>query len=275
MKGQIIKIISNDYFVSYQNKEYICKARGKLRNKNLTLKVGDYCIFNEKEQVIEEICKRRNSLERPSVSNIDQAFIVTSCKSPDFSANLLDKLLVVLEFNNIKPVICFTKRDLLTKSELKEIKQVKKYYQSIGYTTLWNTNLFRIKRLFKNKTTVFTGQTGAGKSSLLNKIAPKLKLETGEISKALGRGKHTTRHVELIELYHGKVLDTPGFSSIDFSDMDNLDIRNSFIEFPKYNCPYHDCMHTKEKDCLVKQAAQTNKMLAERLTNYQKFINRK
>ena len=275
MTGQIVKILSNLYFVNSNGNIYECHSRGKFRNQNITPTVGDYVKFDEKNCYILEILPRKNSLIRPLVSNIDQAFIVTSCKSPDFSANLLDKLLVVLEFNNIKPVICFTKKDLLTKSELKEIKQVKKYYQSIGYTTLWNTNLFRIKKLFKNKITVFTGQTGAGKSSLLNKIAPKLKLETGEISKALGRGKHTTRHVELIELYHGKVLDTPGFSSIDFSDMDNLDIRNSFIEFSKYNCPYHDCMHTKEKDCLVKKVAQTNKMLAERLTNYQKFINRK
>lgn len=274
MTGQIVKILSNLYFVNSNGNVYECHSRGKFRNQNITPTVGDYVKFDEKNCYILEILPRKNSLIRPLVSNIDQAFIVTSCKSPDFSANLLDKLLVVLEFNNIKPVICFTKKDLLTKSELKEIKQVKKYYQGIGYTTLWNTNLFRIKRLFKNKTTVFTGQTGAGKSSLLNKIAPKLKLETGEISKALGRGKHTTRHVELIELYHGKVLDTPGFSSIDFSDMDNLDIRNSFIEFSKYNCPYHDCMHTKEKDCLVKKTALTNKMLAERLANYQKFINR-
>lgn len=275
MTGQIVKILSNLYFVNSNGNIYECHSRGKFRNQNITPTVGDYVKFDEKNCYILEILPRKNSLVRPLVSNIDQAFIVTSCKSPDFSTNLLDKLLVVLEFNNIKPVICFTKRDLLTKSELKEIKQVKKYYQSIGYTTLWNTNLFRIKRLFKDKTTVFTGQTGAGKSSLLNKIAPKLKLETGEISKALGRGKHTTRHVELIELYNGKVLDTPGFSSIDFSDMNNLDIRNSFIEFSKYNCPYHDCMHTKEKDCLVKQAALTNKILAERLANYQKFINRK
>ena len=275
MTGQIVKILSNLYFVNSNGNIYECHSRGKFRNQNITPTVGDYVKFDEKNCYILEILPRKNSLIRPLVSNIDQAFIVTSCKSPDFSANLLDKLLVVLEFNNIKPVICFTKKDLLTKSELKEIKQVKKYYQSIGYTTLWNTNLFRIKKLFKNKITVFTGQTGAGKSSLLNKIAPKLKLETGEISKALGRGKHTTRHVELIELYHGKVLDTPGFSSIDFSDMDNLDIRNSFIEFSKYNCPYHDCMHIKVKDCLVKKAALTNKMLAERLANYQKFINRK
>lgn len=275
MTGQIVKILSNLYFVNSESNIYECHSRGKFRNDKITPTVGDYVKFDEKNNYILEILPRKNTLIRPLVSNIDQAFIVTSCKSPDFSSNLLDKLLVVLEFNNIKPIICFTKRDLLTRQELKKIKKIKRYYHSIGYKTLWNTNLYHIKKTFKNKTTVFTGQTGAGKSTLLNKIAPKLKLETGEISKALGRGKHTTRHVELIEIYHGKVLDTPGFSSIDFNTMDNIDIRNSFIEFAKYSCPYPDCMHLKEKECNVKKSSLTNEFLAERLDNYQKFINRK
>jgi len=272
MEGQIVKILSNLYFVNSNGRIYECHSRGRFRNDKVTPTVGDYVKFDDKDNYILEILPRRNTLVRPLVSNIDQAFIVTSCKSPDFSSNLLDKLLVILEFHNIKPVICLTKKDLLTKTELKEIKKIKKYYRKIGYVVLWNTNLFRIKRLFKNKTTVFTGQTGAGKSSLLNKLNKNLKLETGEISKALGRGKHTTRHVELIELFKGKVLDTPGFSSISFDELDKSDIKNSFIEFSKFSCPYQDCMHLKEKECKVKEAFEKGKILSSRYENYQKII---
>ena len=275
MEGQIVKILSNLYFVNSEGKVYECHSRGKFRNDKITPTVGDYVKFDSENNYILEILPRKNTLERPLVSNIDQAFIVTSCKSPDFSANLLDKLLVVLEYHNIKPVICLTKKDLLTGFEKKEMKQIKKYYEKIGYKVLWNTNLFRIKRLFKNQTTVFTGQTGAGKSSLLNKLNKNLKLETGEISKALGRGKHTTRHVELIELYKGKVLDTPGFSAIDFNNMDKEDIRDCFIEFKKYDCPYQDCMHLKEKECRIKEEVKKGNILESRYENYQNFITRK
>ena len=165
--------------------------------------------------------------------------------------------------------------DLLTKQEKKEMKKIQKYYRKIGYTVVKNTNLFIIKRLFKGKTTVFTGQTGAGKSSLINKLDKNLKLETGEISKALGRGKHTTRHVELVELYKGKVLDTPGFSSIDFSDISKEEIRDSFIEFSNYSCPYQDCMHMKEKECQIKKEVKNNHILPSRYENYQNFILKK
>ena len=275
MEGQIVKILSNLYFVNSEGKVYECHSRGKFRNDKITPTVGDYVKFDDKNNYILEILPRKNTLERPLVSNIDQAFIVTSCKSPDFSSNLLDKLLVVLEYHDIKPIICLTKKDLLTHIEKQEIKQIKKYYEKIGYKVLWNTNLFRIKKLFKGKTTVFTGQTGAGKSSLLNKLNKNLKLETGEISKALGRGKHTTRHVELIELFKGKVLDTPGFSAIDFSNMENSDIRDCFIEFKKYDCPYQDCMHLKEKECRIKEEVKNGNILESRYENYQNFVTRK
>lgn len=272
MEGQIVKILSNLYFVNSNNKVYECHSRGKFRNENITPMVGDYVLFDEKNKYILDIKKRKNSLIRPMVANIDQAFIITSVKNPDFSSNLLDKLLTVIEFNKVTPIICLTKLDLLNKEEKKEIKKNIKYYKSIGYRVITNNNLFTIKRLFKNKTTVFTGQTGAGKSTLLNKLNKKLNLETGEISKALGRGKHTTRHVELIELFKGKVLDTPGFSSIDFNNMENKDIRDSFREFNKYNCPFKDCFHINEKECLVKKNVKLGKILESRYNNYVKFL---
>lgn len=274
MKGQIIKILSNLYFVNSGKKIYECHSRGKFRNQNITPVVGDYVIFDEKNQYILEVLPRKNSLIRPLVSNIDQGLIVTSVKKPDFSTNLLDKLLTTMEFHDITPIICLTKWDLLSKNEKKELNKIIKYYKKIGYKVLKNSNLFRIKLLFKDKTTVFTGQTGAGKSTLINRLNKNLNLETGEISEALGRGKHTTRHVELIEMYKGKVLDTPGFSSIDFNDMSNEDIRDTFVEFSLNPCPYKDCMHLNEKECHVKKNVENGKILASRYENYQKFLKK-
>lgn len=273
MEGQIVKILSNLYTVSSNGKKYECHSRGKFRNDNITPMVGDFVKFDEENNYILEVLPRKNELVRPLVSNVDQGLIVTSLKSPDFSLNLLDKLLVVMEYHKIKPIICLTKYDLLNSKEKKEIKKYIKYYKKLGYKVLYNTNLFRIKRLFKNKTTVFTGQSGAGKSTLINKFDKTLNLETGEISKALGRGKHTTRYVELMEMFGGKIVDTPGFSMIEFANMKNEDIKKCFVEFDKYPCPYKDCMHLTEKECRVKKEVKNGNILEERYENYKKFIS--
>ena len=272
MEGQIIKILSNLYTVNSDNKNYLCHVRGKFRNDKITPTVGDYVRFDNENNYILEILPRKNTLLRPLVSNIDRCIIVTSCKKPDFSSNLLDKLLVVLEYNNIEPIICFTKLDLLSEEELVKINEIRAYYVNIGYTVIDNQNIEEIKEIINKNTVVLTGQTGAGKSSLINKLNPNLNLETGEISKALGRGKHTTRHVELIEMFGGKILDTPGFSSIDFNGFTKEDIKNGFIEFSQYNCPYSDCMHIKEKECKVKVAVNNKKILESRYDNYKKFM---
>jgi len=273
MEGQIVKILSNLYTVNSNGKIYECHSRGKFRNNKITPMVGDFVVFDEENNYILEILPRLNQLERPLVSNVDQGLIVTSLKGPDFSANLLDKLLVVMEFHKIKPIICLTKSDLLNNREKKEIKKYVKYYKSLGYKVLYNTNIFRIKRLFKAHTTVFTGQSGAGKSTLINKLDKKLNLETGEISKALGRGRHTTRFVQLIELYGGKVVDTPGFSMIEFNGMTKDDIRDSFVEFKKYPCPFKDCMHLTEKECRIKKEVKNKNILESRYEDYKKFID--
>ena len=276
MEGQIVKILSNLYFVKTADGTiYECHSRGKFRNQNITPVVGDYCKFNEKDKYILEILERKNILVRPLVANIDQALIITSCKQPDFSANLLDKLLVILENKKIVPIICITKYDLLNDSEQKEIEKNISYYKKIGYSVLLNTDIAKIKKLFKDKTTVFTGQTGAGKSTLINKLDENLNFATGEISLALGRGKHTTRHVELVEVANGKVLDTPGFSSIDFRDLTLEDIRNSFIEFSNYPCPYKDCRHLNEKECRIKEEVSKGNILESRYNNYLKFVKEK
>lgn len=275
MKGQIIKIVSDLHIVSYNGKNYDCKCRGKFRKDKIIPKVGDYVIFDTDKKVIEEILPRNNVFQRPSVANIDQAFLITSLRLPDFSFNLLDKLIVLMEINKVEPIICITKRDLLTKEELESIDNSLKYYEGLGYKVIYNTQIDEIKSLLNNKTSVFTGQTGAGKSTLLNKLNPNWNLETGEVSTALGRGRHTTRVVELFEINGGKVLDTPGFSALDFINSSREEIRDAFIEFNKYPCIYKDCMHTNESECKVKIAVNENNILSTRYENYLKFIERK
>lgn len=275
MQGRIIKQISNDYTVRTEYTDYVCKPRGKFRNIGVTPLVGDIVDFDENNYIL-EIQKRKNELDRPRVANIDQAVIVTSVKIPDFSSNLLDKLLNIIEYNNIKPIICFTKLDLLTNSELEYIEKIMKYYKKIGYDVYKNTDS-RLNDIFKNKITVFAGQSGAGKSSLLNILNPKLNLKIGDVSIALGRGRHTTRHTELIEVRGGLVADTPGFSSIDFKDMSEIDIRDNFVEFNMYKhlCEYSDCLHKNEKNCGIKKQVEKGNIMLSRYQNYLKFIEKR
>lgn len=277
MEGIIIKNISNDYVVLCKNGEYTCKPRGKFRNNKIIPLVGDTVVIDPDNKYILDIKPRKNMLIRPSVANIDQALIVTSVKEPDFSTNLLDKLLVVITYNNIEPVICLTKLDLLNEGELKEIKKYIKYYESIGYKIILNTDKKELKEILKNKLTVITGQSGAGKSTLLNTLNKNLELKTNEISKALGRGKHTTRHVELYHIYDGLVVDTPGFSAIDLSDIPNIGIRDNMKEMYDNldDCKYRDCMHIKEDGCAVKRKVETGEILQSRYNNYKSFIERK
>ena len=274
VEGQIIKISSDLYFVSHDNKTYPCKCRGIFRKEHITPVVGDYVLFSVEEKIIEKILPRKNCFQRPKVSNIDQAFIITSLKLPDFSLHLLDKFISLMEINHVKPIICITKEDLLEKDQIKNMKEILSYYESIGYYVVYNTEIEKIKTLLKGKTSVFTGQTGAGKSTLLNRLNPDWNLEVGEVSKALGRGRHTTRVVELFEYDDGKVMDTPGFSLLALSHYSEEEIRNSFVEFRGYPCPYKDCSHTKEGECAVKEAVQNQLILESRYLNYLNFIGR-
>jgi ribosome biogenesis GTPase len=272
MKGQIIKISSDLHFISCENEIYPCKCRGIFRKEHITPVVGDYVLFSKEKSLIEEVLPRKNVFERPKVSNIDQAFLITSLKLPDFSTNLLDKFISLMEMNHVEPIICITKRDLVSEEELVVIDKILDYYKELGYKVVYNTELDKIKELLSNKTSVFTGQTGAGKSTLLNKLNPNWNLETGEVSHALGRGRHTTRVVELFEINNGKVMDTPGFSSLEFKDYTKEQIRNSFIEFDRYLCPFRDCSHTNEKECVVKSEVSANNILESRYLNYLNFI---
>ena len=272
MEGQIIKISSDLYFVESLGKIYPCKCRGLFRKEHITPVVGDYVLFHGERKFIEKVLPRKNIFDRPKVSNIDQAFIVTSLVLPDISFSLLDKFLILMEIHHVKPIICITKEDLISDSEWRRIQSFLQYYEKIGYLIVYHYEIDKIKKLLKNKTSVFTGQTGAGKTTLLNQLNLDWNLETGEVSIALGRGKHTTRTVELFPFLGGKVIDTPGFSSLEVSSYSKEDIQSAFIEFSSHPCLYKDCMHMKEEGCGVIKGVLDHSIMESRYLHYLSFI---
>ena len=277
MEGIIIKNESNNYTVRTKNGVHICKPRGKFRFENVTPLVGDKVLIDAVNDYIIEITPRRNALIRPSIANVDIALIVTAVKEPKLDYNLLDKLLTIVSYNNIEPIICLTKIDLLEKDEENKIKKTMSYYQKIGYKVITNQDLKKLKNILKNKITVFAGQSGAGKSSLLNKLDKNLNLQTNEISKSLGRGRHTTRCITLYDINGGLVADTPGFSMVDFHGMEKIDIRDNMKEMfdNLEKCKYRDCMHLKEEGCCIKKMVESKEILESRYNNYKAFIGGK
>ncbi len=272
MIGKIIKNISNSYTVLVNNEKIICTPRGKFRKEKIIPLVGDLVEFDKEKRIITKILPRKNELSRPNVTNLDYCLIVTSLKQPDFSSLLLDKLITNSLINNIKPIICFTKLDLINENELKQINIQRRYYEKIGIKTFDNENLEQLIAFLKNKVVVLTGQSGAGKSSLLNRLDSELDLKTNEISLALNRGKHTTRHCELFNIKNIWFCDTPGFSSLSLSNYSKEDIKNSFIEALEYECKFSDCIHYKEVGCQVKEAVLQNKIMKSRYQNYLNFL---
>jgi len=274
MEGIIIKNISNDYLVKSGEDTYLCKARGKFRKMGLCPFVGDRVIFDENNHYLLEILDRKNSLVRPSVSNVDQAIIVCSVKRPDLDTYLLDKLLTIVSFHNIDPVICFTKLDLLDDSEKDNIVKYIDYYKKVGYQVVVNEEKDKILSLLHGKITVLAGQSGAGKSSLINRLDSRFHLKTDDISLALNRGKHTTRHTELFEINGGYLVDTPGFSDVNFFDMAKMDIRDNMKEMfdGVHFCKYRDCMHLKEDGCYVKKEVASGNIMKSRYEHYCSFI---
>ena len=272
LTGMIVKNISDTYTVKVGSNFYDCKARGKFRNSGLTPLVGDLVEMDLDNLYILNILERKNELERPSISNVDIALLVTSVKKPDLSLYLLDKQITSITLKKVESVICFTKIDLLNKEELKNFKKIKKYYKKLGYHVYTNLELSKILRYLKGKTVVLTGQTGAGKSSLLNKIDSNLNLKTGEISDALGRGRHTTRHTEFFLAQDILIADTPGFSALDLNKFTKEEIRDSFVEFSHYSCLFKNCMHVRENDCEIKKAVEKGSILKSRYENYCNFV---
>ncbi len=270
--GKIIKINSDTFTVKVNEEIFETKSRGKFRNLKIKPLVGDNVLINKDDKVIEEVLPRDNYLLRPLVANIDIALIVTSITEPNINLALLDKLISIITINKIEPVIIWTKLDLVNKDELKEIKKLSKYYESIGIRNFTNEKFKKIKKYLSKKVVTVCGQTGAGKSSLINKFNKNLNLATDTISDALGRGKHTTRIVELFNIDNFYIVDTPGFSSIDIGEYSKEEIKNSFIEFRDITCKYNDCMHIKESGCEVIKLVNNNKILQSRYANYLSFI---
>jgi len=280
-QGQIRKAISGFYYVQNGPDLLPCKGRGVFRNRGISPLVGDYVDYEkdgENEGVITVIHERKNELVRPPVSNIDQALLVFSAKEPDFSPHLLDRFLVVIESHQIEPIICITKNDLL-KGKDERYKEIISYYESIGYLVISTSRedgdiLTKLEPILSEKISVLAGQSGVGKSSLLNMLVPDLNLKTGEISEALGRGKHTTRHVELVEVAGGLIADTPGFSSLDFDHIEKEELSSNFIEFERlaHGCKFRGCLHVKEPKCAVKAAVESGEVIKSRYEHYLQFL---
>ncbi|WP_313470429.1 ribosome small subunit-dependent GTPase A, partial [Lysinibacillus sp.] len=266
-QGQIRKALSGYYYV-YDGQQLIqCRGRGVFRNRGESPLVGDMVEYTMETEgsdgTIQKILARQNELIRPPIANIDQGILVFSVKEPNFNTILLDRFLVVLESFHVHPIICLTKMDLLNPEERKELQQYIEDYQSMGYTVLQTYKdeeelIGRLQPILKGKTTVLAGQSGVGKSTLLNTLIPDLNLKTGIISQSLGRGKHTTRHVELIEVCDGLLADTPGFSSFDFDEIEKEELGACFPEMAKIadDCKFRGCLHLKEPKCAVKAAVE-------------------
>lgn len=275
-KGKIVKALSGFYYVLSDDKIYSTRARGLFRKNDESPLVGDevkFQIENENEGYITEILARKNALIRPPVANIDQLLVTASLKSPDFSFYLLDRFIAYSEANDIEPVIIVTKNDLSDDEAL--IESIKDTYSSIYEVHFTDKTHIRddLQNLFGGKISVLAGQSGAGKSTLLNTLLPDLELKTDEISNALNRGKHTTRHVELIEHDGGYIADTPGFSTIEFMNIDKYNIKFCFIDFNQYQCKFRECLHINEPKCGVKAAVKSGELKESRYDSYVKIFN--
>lgn len=282
VEGTIVKSLSGFYTVTSDEGIFICKGRGVFRNQKITPLVGDEILFNKIDDntgYIIEIKQRENELIRPPIANVSQAVVVMSAIEPAFSHLLLDRFLISLESEKIKPLIVITKMDLIEAQLMDEIYTYQQQYEAIGYDVelvslkdeQWMPFL---KEYFKKEITVLTGQSGVGKSTMLNRINPDLAIKTGEISSSLGRGKHTTRHVELIEINGGYVADTPGFSSLEFTKIESEQLSQYFREMKELTpyCKFRGCLHDKEPKCAVKKAVEDGEILSSRYKNYLTFL---
>ncbi|QIK70227.1 ribosome small subunit-dependent GTPase A [Erysipelothrix sp. HDW6C] len=272
MKEAIItRIVSNRYTVFFDGEFHIAIAMGKLRLGNKPT-VGDrvQVEFTEEKWVIQAVLERKNQLIRPLVSNIDQALIVMSSKEPDFSYTLVDRLIFLISLEFIEPIIVVSKADLAS-SEL--ISEITAEYKDHGYQLILtgkNLPTQPLEAILNGRLSVLAGQSGVGKSSILNRINEDLELNTQEISKALGRGRHTTRHNQLYPIAGGWLADTPGFSSLDFSSVSAQEMAQTIPDFKPYHgeCRYRDCLHLKEPGCKIKEKVESNEISSRRYQHY-------
>jgi len=280
LTGLIVKAISGFYYIEAADTLYECKARGAFRKKGISPAVGDRAVitvFDDNTVAVEEILPRRNYIIRPPLANLDRLFIVAAAAEPSPSTLIIDKITAVAADKGIEPVIIFTKSDLADCSELIDI------YNSAGikalsYSIKNGNGSDEIKELLKGKISAFTGNTGVGKSSLLNSLFPVLDIETGEISRKLGRGRHTTRHSELYKVGGGYVADTPGFGTVDIERYEVVQkdaLAYCFPEFEKYltKCRFTSCSHTCEKGCAVLEAVKDGVISESRHASYVAMYN--
>ena len=279
MQGKIIKGIAGFYYIYAENDEvYECKAKGIFRKDNRKPLVGDNVEIEvldeqEKEGSVTAILPRKNSLIRPAVANVDQAFVIFAMENPKPNFMLLDRFLIMMEKENVPAVICFHKKDLATEEELEFLYET---YKSCGYQVILSSTfngegLEEIREILKGKTTVVAGPSGVGKSSITNALQENVQMETGEISKKLKRGKHTTRHSQVIPV--GKdtyLMDTPGFSSLYLTDIEEQELKDYFPELREYEdqCRFQGCRHIHEPGCAVKEALNNHKISSLRYEDY-------
>ena len=279
MQGKIIKGIAGFYYVYGEDGElYECKAKGIFRKDNQKPLVGDnveITVLDQEEKTgnLVEILPRKNSLIRPAVANVDQAFVIFATDKPKPNFMLLDRFLIMMEQEGVPAVICFNKKDLVTEKEASELYEV---YKSCGYRVILSSTLDgegtdEIREVLEGKTTVVAGPSGVGKSSLTNLLQGEIKMETGEISRKLKRGRHTTRHSQVIPVGENTFLmDTPGFSSLYITGMEEQELKDYFPEFRKYEdkCRFQGCRHIHEPDCEVKEALERGEISRIRYEDY-------
>ncbi|WOO88945.1 ribosome small subunit-dependent GTPase A [Mollicutes bacterium LVI A0078] len=274
--GIIIRALAGFFYVLIDGEILECKASKKLKGKNKKLIVGDYVEVDVDAAYITKMHPRENELVRPLISNVQNSFLVFSVTEPVMNFGLLDRMISLMEINGLKTTIILTKCDLLPIEELQELKLKLNYYEQIGYNLIYqgfDDKPTEVTDLLSNDKYVITGQTGVGKSTLVNKIIPDLNLQTQEISKVLGRGKHTTREVTFYKYENSYLIDTPGFSSLDLN-FDPEIVRDSFIEFFELSsdCKFNGCNHLSEPKCAVKAKVESGEILKSRYENYVKLM---
>lgn len=282
MQGKIIKGIAGFYYIYANHNIYECKAKGIFRNQKVKPLVGDnveISVIDEQNKIgnIDRILPRHSELIRPAVANVDQALVVFATASPEPNWNLLDRFLLMMEKQSVPVVICFNKMDLIDSEKFQQYKNIyeKSGYSVISASTYEEHGMDDIFRVLDGKTTTLAGPSGVGKSSIMNMLNPNANMDIGGISKKIERGKHTTRHSEIIPIGEETYLvDTPGFSSIYFYDMEPEELKNYYKEFEEYEpyCKFGSCNHIGERDCGIKQAVEDGAISASRYENYRLFF---
>ena len=278
MQGKIIKGIAGFYYVQTTEGLYECKAKGIFRKEKIKPLVGDdveISVTDEDKKTgnVDQILPRKNTLIRPAVANIDQVLVIFAAASPKPNLNLLDRFLVSMEKQGVPAVICFNKQDMVEEEEQHRLRHI---YENSGCRVLFtcaekNQGIRQVRELLNGKTTAVAGPSGVGKSTMVNLLAPEAQMETGEISKKIDRGKHTTRHSEILLVGERTyICDTPGFTSLAVWDMEKEELKDYFREFGEYEgqCRFQGCTHTHEPGCQVKEALDEGKISRQRYDNY-------